>query len=354
MDLTLLGWDEFFENAYQESGRTDLMPGRVVVQHRGFYGVMTARGETLCHITGKMRHRASGKPDYPAVGDWVLVELESHGGIIREILPRRSKFSRRAAGEKFEEQIVAANVDIVWIVTALDHDFNIRRLERYLTLARESGATPRIVLSKVDMSPDPASDQALVAEVAGDIAVTPVSVRTGVGIDELKTDLQGSTTVALLGSSGVGKSTLINHLVGREILKTNEVREKDSRGRHTTTHRQLVRLPDGGIVIDSPGMREIQLWEVDEGLEETFEDVDALASECRFSDCRHESEPGCAVLAAVENETLDSSRLQSYQQLRGEKEHFDRETDLRELLKKKSGDKAVHRALRAHLKTKKG
>ena len=352
MDLTLLGWDDFFADAYREAKRDDLAPGRVVVEHRGFYRVVTERGETLCQITGKMRHRASGRRDYPAVGDWVLVELHPHSGIIRDILPRKSKFSRRAAGEKRAEQIVAANVDIVWIVTALDHDFNIRRVERYLTLARESGAKPRIILSKLDMSPDPASDLELVMSVAGSTPITAVSVRTGEGIDELKADLQGATTIALLGSSGVGKSTLINHLAGEEILKTNEVREKDSRGRHTTTHRELVVLPNGGIVIDTPGMRELQLWEVDEGLEETFDDIDLIAANCRFNNCRHESEPGCAILAALEDESLDSERVDSYRQLRREKEHFDRETDLRAMVAKKSSDKTMQRALRAHLKTK--
>lgn len=352
MDLTLLGWDDFFSDAARAMERPDLAPGRVVVQHRGFYRVVSERGETLCQITGKMRHKANERPDYPAVGDWVLVELHSHSGVIREILPRKSKFSRRAAGEKREEQIVAANVDIVWIVTALDHDFNIRRVERYLTLARESGARPRIILSKLDMSPDPSADLELVNAIAGTVPITAVSVRTGEGIDELKKDLTGATTVALLGSSGVGKSTLINYLAGEELLRTNEVREKDSRGRHTTTHRELIRLPNGGIVIDTPGMREIQLWEIDEGLQETFEDLEAVAANCKFGDCRHENEPGCAVQAAIEDDSLDASRLTSFNQLRSEKEHFDIETDLRAKLAKKSSDKSLQRALRAHLKTK--
>lgn len=330
-----------------------LVPGRVVIEHRGFYRVATeTHDELLCQIQGKMRHRAQRREHYPAVGDWVLVEMHSHSGIIREILPRKSKFSRRAAGDRPDEQIVAANIDIVWIVTALDHDFKPRRIERYLALARESGAEPRIVLSKADISPDVESDLELLMATAGEVPVVPVSVRSGIGLDRLREDLRDAVTIALLGSSGVGKSTLINHLAGREILRTNEVREKDSRGRHTTTHRQLVRLADGGIVVDTPGMREIQLWQAEEGVEQTFDEIEQRIEHCRFTDCRHVTEPGCAVLEAVQSGEIEEERYEAFLALRRESEHLLRETDLRAQLEKKGNDKGTQRALRAHLKTK--
>jgi ribosome biogenesis GTPase len=267
----------------------------------------------------------------------VVVE---HGGpqddaLIHLVLPRTSTFSRKAAGKRTDEQIVGANVDTVWIVSAFDSDLNPARLERYVTLVWESGALPVVVLAKVDLCEAPESIVAgLTARLVG-VPIHAVSATDGVGVEVLRRYLAPGQTIALLGSSGVGKSTLINHLAGREVMRTAAVRASDGKGRHTTSHRQLVLLPSGGLLLDTPGMRELQLWSADEGLEKSFPDIDGIAAGCRFADCRHETEPGCAVQAAVEGGELAAGRLESFRKLQRELAYFERKRDVRAELDEK-------------------
>jgi ribosome biogenesis GTPase len=290
----------------------------------------------------------------PAVGDWVAVKKrpDEDRGSIQAILPRWSKFSRKAAGHVTDEQVVAANVDVVFLVMGLDHDFNVRRMERYVLLARESGAAPVILLTKPDLAEDVAARVADVRALAGDLPIHVLSPKLNQGIGQVTAYLRAGRTGALLGSSGVGKSTIINRLVGSDLQKTREVRESDSRGRHTTSHRELVKLPAGGLIVDTPGMRELQLWDVGDAVRETFDDLEALALECHFTDCRHRDEPRCAVTAAVADGRLSESRLESYHKLQGELSHLETLQDERARIEEKRQSKVMARAMRARLKEK--
>ncbi len=309
--LKRLGWNELLEKDFLELPEENRHPGRITAEHKDLYRIYTAYGESLGRISGKMRHEGL----FPAVGDWVSVSFTSvEETIIHRILPRKSKFSRKTAGLKVEEQIIAANVDTVLIVNSLNSDFNLRRLERYLTVAWDSGASPVIVLSKSDLCDDAEEKFELVKGIAFGIPVHVISSMTGNGIDDLKGYFSEGRTVAMIGSSGVGKSTLVNAIAEEELLETGEIR-KDGKGRHTTTHRKLVLLKNGGIVIDTPGMRELQLWEGNTGVNEAFSDIEEMAKNCKFKDCRHEKEPGCAVIAAIEDGTLGEERLRSYRKL---------------------------------------
>ncbi len=299
---------------------------RVTAEHRGLYRIYTASGETEAQITGLFRHRVTDPLLFPAVGDWVVVEPQAHSApaVIHQVLPRTSQFVRKAAGAVTEGQIVAANVDTVFLMSGLDHDLNPRRIERYLVTTWESGAVPVIVLNKADVHPDLDAAVARVTAVAPGVPIHPISAATGNGLGQLDAYLQPGKTVALIGSSGVGKSTLTNYLLGHGHQATQAVRADDSRGRHTTTHRQLLLLPSGALLIDTPGMRELQLWGADAGLQETFGDIEALAAGCRFRDCQHVSEPGCAVQEAIAAGDLGPQRLQSYQKLQREQRHLKR------------------------------
>ncbi len=329
-DLTSLGWDDPRAEEFRSHARVGLTPGRVSVQHRGVWDVLTAGGALRCDLAGRLydTHRPE---DHPAVGDWVAVAArpDERAGTIQAVLPRRTEFSRKAAGRVTEAQVVAANVDVVFIVSSLNEDLNLRRLERYLTLAWESAAQPVLVLTKSDLCHDIPSAVAEVESIAFGVPVHTVSTVTGDGIDELRRHLAPGVTGALLGSSGVGKSTLVNALVGREILATGDIREDDGRGRHTTTRRQLVPLPGGGLVIDTPGMRELQLWGVDQGLDDAFADVTDLFGRCRFSDCAHRTEPDCAVRLALDAGELSSDRWEAYLKLQRELGHLERRVDKR-------------------------
>ncbi|MEW4284314.1 ribosome small subunit-dependent GTPase A [Priestia koreensis] len=338
MNLTQLGWNESFNQdflSYQKEGYT---VGRVALEHKRIYRVLTEHGELLSEITGKMRHDAIEREDFPAVGDWVVISprVTEQKASIHAVLKRKSKFSRKRAGNTTEEQIVAANVDTIFIVNALNTDFNLRRIERYLLLAWESGANPVIILSKADLCGDVMSKIEEVESIAMGVPIHAISAESGTGLDELATYLQEGNTVALLGSSGVGKSTLTNALYGEYKQEVNTIREDDDKGRHTTTHRELVLLPSGGLLIDTPGMRELQLWEADEGLSHSFSDIEELTTQCRFRDCKHKGEPGCAIKQHLDDGSLDASRYQSYMKLQKELAFLARKENQRAALAEKA------------------
>lgn len=340
-DLRRLGWSPFFAEPCQQYESDGLVPGRVAVQERGSYLVYTEEGERWAEITGRLRHDAASPAEFPAVGDWVALDDRIHA-----VLPRRTKFSRKVAFLKTEEQVLATNVDVVFLVMALtERDFKVRRLERYLATAWESGAEPVVVLSKADLCDDVPARLAEAEAVAFGVPVHVTSAVTGTGLDELRAHFSDDRTAALLGSSGVGKSTLINAFVGSDVLRTNELRS-DGRGRHTTTHRELVPLPDGGLLLDTPGMRELQLWTADSGLDETFGDVTELAGRCRFNDCSHDGEPGCAVRAALADGSLDPERLASWEKLQRELHHLEVRLDKRLQAEERKKRRAFARSVR--------
>jgi len=353
-DLTTFGWDEFFESNFKSYAVSGYTCGRVALEHKNCFSVYTQCGEMLAEISGKLRHNAVNRMDLPAVGDWVVIRSRPECGrsLIQAVLPRRTSFLRKIAGARTEEQIVGANMDTVFLLTSLNQDFSLRRIERYLIIAWESGANPIIILSKSDLCDRVAERITEVQTVARGVPIHAISVVTGLGLQDISSYFNRGQTVALLGSSGVGKSTLINHLAGVDHLKVQTVRERDDRGRHTTTHRELVLLPTGGLVLDTPGMRELQLWDGDESLQLVFEDINARASYCFFSDCRHQDEPRCAVREALEAGEIDRGRYRSYEKLQKELKYLDRRRDvLSEILEKKKWKKLSRLATdRARLK----
>jgi ribosome biogenesis GTPase len=361
MDLKAWGWDDGWSDVWAESvpdaeSVDDVVAGRVTTQERTRWTVETASGPKEARVVSE---QASGR--IAAVGDWVAVRpgpsLEDPWSI-EGTLPRRSKFSRRAAGNRAEEQVVAANVDVVWIVHGLDVIPNARRVERYLAVAWESGAQPEIVLTKADIAVDLAESRRIVEGLAFGVPVHVVSV-TGhseeqadgaVAIASLSDRVSPGRAVALLGPSGVGKSSLINRLAGQDLLETGDVRTGDKKGRHTTTRRQLVRIESGALLLDTPGMRELQVWDLDEGLGQTFPEIDEFAAQCRFRDCVHESEPGCAVLAAVEAGSLNGERLDSYRKLLAEAEYQRLKADPRAKAEQLAKWKSIIKSLKHHPK----
>jgi ribosome biogenesis GTPase / thiamine phosphate phosphatase len=308
--LLRLGWDAERDSEFAALDESSLVPGRIARVDRGICTVFAADGI----------HRAVVPPRFlpPAVGDWAAFRPAVAGGddaVLRTLLDRRTGFTRQASGEETAEQVVAANVDVVLLVNALDQRFSLRRVERYLTLGWQSGAQPVILLTKTDLCDDVEAAVAEAETVAFGVPVHAISAGTGENLDVLDRYLSANRTVALLGLSGAGKSTLINRLLNEERLRTQDVRD-DGRGRHTTTHRELIPLPGGGVLVDTPGMRAVSLWDGDSGgLEQTFSDVQELAGDCRFADCSHQQEPGCAVTAAVAAGTLAADRLESYNKL---------------------------------------
>jgi len=332
-ELTIFGWRDFFAASFQPYDGSKYLPARVAVEHKNFYRLYTERGEILAELAGKLRHQSQNRGELPAVGDWVVSRLSSEDdrAIIEAVLPRRTKFTRKVAGARSDAQVIAANVDTVFLVTSLNQDFNPRRIERYLIPAWESGAYPVVVLSKSDLCDDTSSRINEIKKSAGGrVPIHAISVFAEDGLSELDQYFQPGQTVAFLGSSGVGKSTLINYLLGSEHLRVREVRASDGRGRHTTTHRELILLPRGGLVLDTPGMRELQLWKNDEGLglQIGFSDVEAFARQCYFSNCRHDDEPRCAVRQALADGLLDSKRYQNYLKLGKELQYLSRKQDL--------------------------
>ncbi|HEY9881701.1 MAG TPA: ribosome small subunit-dependent GTPase A [Leptolyngbyaceae cyanobacterium] len=356
MNLTEFGWrcDSRIADAFSPFAEAGFVAARVALEHRGNYQLCTEYGEVPAVLPGQFRYQVQGPESYPAVGDWVVARLHdgaSHA-TIHHVLPRQSQFVRKAAGLRTEAQVVAANVDTVFLMSGLDHDFNLRRIERSLVLTFESGASPVIVLNKADSCADLDGAMAAVALIALGVPLIAISALTGDGTGALASYLQPGQTVALIGSSGVGKSTLTNFFLGAAVQETQAVRADDQRGRHTTTYRHLLRLPSGALLIDTPGMRELQLWSGSDGLEATFSEIDELAEHCRFRDCQHGQEPGCAVQAAISSGDLDPARFHSYQKLQREQRYLAERQDGLASLNTKRRWKSIHKAMRHHPKYK--
>ena len=347
--LRELGWNDHFAAAFAGHAAPGVMPGRVILEHNHVYRVITEEGEKLAEASGRMKHLAQGRSELPAVGDWVALKIDEAGvrARITAVLPRQGKFSRKSAGEWTDEQVIAANIDTVFLVSGLDGDLNPRRIERYLLLAAQSHAQPVIILNKADLADDIDEVTAMIRAIAPGVPVHVISAMEGAGFDALDQYLGTGQTVALLGSSGVGKSSIVNRLVGSAVLPTRSVRESDSRGRHASVHRQMIALPAGGMVIDTPGMRELQLWGVDESLSGSFDDVAEIGAGCKFRDCKHGKEPGCAVKAAVEAGTLDAARYENFLKLQAERDATERRQDERALLDQKRAGKLGSKALKA-------
>lgn len=344
--LHALGWTPYFEAQSRTFESTGLVPARVVEEQRNGFRIATGDNVRYAELTGKLRRDASaGSRARPCTGDWVMADVPSGDpdglALIHHVLERRTCFSRREAGTRVAEQIVAANVDTVFLVQSLNQNFNVRRLERYLALLWESGAEPVVVLSKADLCPDPATQAAEAEEAAHGVSVVVVSAMSDDGLEPLRPWLVPGRTVALVGSSGVGKSTLVNRLAGDDVMDVAAIRE-DGRGRHTTTARHLVLLPSGGLLLDTPGMRTVLLWEGEAGIARTFDDVEALAATCRFSDCTHGSEPGCAVREALEHGDLDLERMRSYEKLQREARHQAAKVDPRIRREQQRRWRAIH------------
>ncbi len=319
-----LGWADDFERAFAPYGAKGLEPARVILVSRKTLRVVSRRGEHWARTSGSLIHRADNAGEWPVVGDWVAARVPDAGeALVHAVLRRRTAFTRKVAGNNAVPQVLAANIDVALIVMGLDPDYNVRRLERYLTLAWDSRAAPVVVLNKRDLIDDAELAEVLedVKAISRDTPLFVVSALNDEGLGPLREKTGYGQTIALLGSSGVGKSTLVNRLVGTDVMKTGDTRD-DGKGRHTTSQRELLLLPSGGAVIDTPGLREVQLWEGARGLDKAFDDVEALAAQCRFSDCRHDAEPGCAVKAALDDGSLEYGRFESWRELQREIERL--------------------------------
>lgn len=350
--LQALGWDAGRQAEAESLGARDLMFGRIAVEHREQYLILTAAGERTAEVSGRFLFDAEDPADFPKVGDWVAATdfPDEAKAIIHVVLPRRTVLSRNAAGRRTEEQVLAANIDTIFLVQGLDLDFNLRRLERQMVTARASGAEPVVVLNKTDLVADPDDFHRRVREVLPGLEVLTVSALAEAGLENLRRRLSPGRTHVLIGSSGVGKSTLINKLIGRDILATASVREDDSKGRHTTARRELIVLPGGALLIDTPGVREFQLWESEEGMDAVFADIAALAARCRFGDCTHTCETGCAVQDAREAGTLAEDRYQSWLKLRKELAYLETKRREKPGSDKKEWSKEIQGALKTFRK----
>ena len=347
MNLESWGWSAEWRACIPEASESGWFPGRIVFESRGMYRVISERGENWSVADGALRRSFTEKMEFVTVGDWVLVDEvpRTDQWLIRKILPRKSVFSRKTAGAVTEEQPIAANCDFVFTVCSLDggRNFNLRGLERYLTCAWESGATPVIILNKTDLCDDVEAAVLQARSISPGVDVHGVSCVDGAGFDSLEPYLGSGLTVALIGRSGVGKSSIINFLSGEEVARTSELREQDLRGRHTTTHRELIQLAGGAVLVDTPGLRELQLWGGESALEVSFSDIEDLAGDCRFTDCGHKQEPGCAVQRALADSSLEAGRFESYLDLQKELRRLKVKQDIHMRLEEKRQRKAFGR-----------
>jgi ribosome biogenesis GTPase / thiamine phosphate phosphatase len=352
MSIDGLGWNVRWDALFVEHRSQGCEPGRISGQDRERYDVIAAGGESAAEVSGRFRHEARGPSDFPAIGDWVALRPRGHDGprTIVAVLPRATAFVRKQADEPTEAQVVAANVDAVFVVAGLDGDLNVRRIERYLATAWDGGATPVVVLNKADLADDLEGRIAEVEAVAPGVSVVAVSATEARGLEALGPWLAAGRTIALLGSSGVGKSTLVNVLLGEARQQTTPVREWDSRGRHTTTRRELVALAGGAWLIDTPGIRQLQLWADEASLDRSFPEIAELAARCRFRDCRHATEPGCAVREAERDGTLPAERVASWRKLQRELVWLAAKQDQRLRAEQHARWRAIHLAQREHAK----
>ncbi len=347
MSLHDYGWCAFFSTSLEALDDPELEPGRVIRAGAGAYRLTTARGDQPASLAGRLRHAAASAADLPAVGDWVAFRrADATAARIDHVLARRTRLSRKVPGRRSEEQMLAANIDTVLVVMGMDADFSVRRAERFLAIIRESGARPVLVLNKLDLCHDHGARLSALQPATAGVTTLSISCTEGIGLEAVWRQIRPRETAVLVGSSGVGKSTLMNLLLGASLQKTRAVRLDDGRGRHTTAHRELFRLPGGGLLIDNPGIREVQLWVRDDNLAGTFEDVADLATRCRYRDCSHEREPGCAVIAGIEAGAIDSSRLQSYRSLLKEIRYLETRLDESAQRAQKRVWRIVHKAMR--------
>jgi ribosome biogenesis GTPase len=355
--LQRLGWNDHWSEAFASFASQGLRPARVVAVHRETSVVRDAAGDRPATVSGAFRYAALAQSDFPTVGDWVALDA---GDLITAVLPRRTMFKRMASdasrnGTRLDdEQVMASNVDLALLVAGLDNDFNLRRIERYLAVAWSSDVTPVVVLNKSDLADDVDGRLVAVDAIAPGVPVVPVSAWTGAGLDELRSHLRPGSTAAILGSSGVGKSTLVNALLGEDRQATGAVRGSDSRGRHTTTHRELFELPGGALLVDTPGIRALEVIGADEGVEAAFDDVVDIAATCRFSDCRHETEPGCAIRAALADGRLTEERLASHRKLEREIARAAREGDPRARAEHRRAWQIISKSVNEHMTRKYG
>ncbi len=345
-NLELLGWTPFFEAQIDRVNDAELVPARVAEEQRGSYRILGEGGEWRAEMAGRLRHEIAGDgAAAPCTGDWVMARVprgtDEGVALIHRVLLRRTRFSRKEAGTRTAEQVIAANVDTIFLVQSLNSNLNARRLERYLALLWESGAEPVVVLSKADLCEDPAALVETIADAARGVTVHITSAIEPQGLEPLAPYLGAGRTVALVGSSGVGKSTIVNRLMGHDVMRVQEIRE-DDRGRHTTTSRQLVALPGGGMLLDTPGMRTVLMWQGEEGFGRAFEDIEQIAAGCRFSDCKHGTEPGCAVAAALETGALDAARFRNYVKVGREIRHEAMKTNVKLRLEENRRWRRIH------------
>ena len=327
MDLKSLGWSPFFEEAFAPLQARGWLPARVAVEDKHAYVVLGEGGEWSATVPGRLLHARASNADLPKVGDWVAVSPPAGSGsaLIQSVLPRRTRLARKVPGREIEEQVLAANVETAFVVQALDQGWNLRRQERFLTMVHEGGSSPVLVLNKADLCQDRETCLSAARQAAGDTPVLLASARTGLGLKQIREQLRPGATAVFIGPSGVGKSSLINRLYGEEIQATIEVRASDAKGRHATTWRELIQLPWGGLVIDTPGMREAQIGIEAGGLGEAFPDIEEAGVGCHFRNCSHTVESRCAVQAAVASGQISHDRFQSYLKLRREQDYMSEE-----------------------------